>query len=174
MLKTFAANRPVLFAVGLTLIGLVLLLLSSGIAYTNLLQTDPDAVMTMMRLALTAALLFIAWHLGWLEGSGITRLGSWQAWLLAGAGLFYFTSAALYAFFGQIAFDFSSLIHLPAARAVVYRQLAVGLYEEILFRGVILYVLVAAWGRTRLGSSGACSSLPCVLNKLIPAGRRNS
>jgi len=90
-----------------------------------------------------------------LEGAVITRLGSWHAWLLAGAGLLYFTCAALYAFYGKIAFDFSSLIHLPAARTVIYKQLAAGVYEEILFRGVILYVLVSAWVHTRLGIIGS-------------------
>lgn len=155
MLKTFAANQPVLFAISLTVIGFVVLLLTSGIAYTKLHQPYSDGLMTVMRLFLTAVLLLLAWRMGWLEGAGITRLGSWQAWLLAGAGLLYFTCAALYAFYGKIAFDFSSLLHLPAARTVVYKQLAAGVYEEILFRGVILYVLVSAWGHTRLGIIGS-------------------
>jgi membrane protease YdiL (CAAX protease family) len=151
MLKTFAANQPVLFAISLTAIGFVLLLFTSGIAYTKLRQPYSDAAMTMMRLAITVALFLLAWRTGWLEGTGITRLGRWQVWLLAGAGLLYFACAALYAFYGKVAFDFSSLIHLPAARAVVYKQLAAGVYEEILFRGVILYVLISAWGHTRMG-----------------------
>jgi uncharacterized protein len=155
MLKTFAANQPVLFAICLTLIGFVLLLLMSGIAYTKLRQPYQDVAMTMMRLALTAALLLLAWRMGWLGGTDITQLGRWQVWLLAGAGLLYFSCSALYAFYGKIAFDVSSLIHLPAARAVVYKQLAAGIYEEILFRGVILYVLVSAWGHTRLGIIGS-------------------
>jgi hypothetical protein len=82
-----------------------------------------------MRLTLTTALLFLTWRMGWLEGVGITRLGSWQSWLLAGAGLLYLTCAALYAFYSKIAFDFSSLLHLPAARAVVYKQLAAGVFS---------------------------------------------
>jgi uncharacterized protein len=155
MLRTFATNQPVLFAVCLTLIGFIMLLFTSGIAYTKLRQPFGDVAMTLMRLTLTAALLFLAWRMDWLEESGITRLGSWQAWLLAGAGLLYFTGAALYAFYGKIAFDIPNLIHLPAARAVVYKQLAAGIYEEILFRGVILYVLVSAWSDTRLGMIGS-------------------
>jgi uncharacterized protein len=155
MIRTVAANQPVLFAICLTLFGFVLLLLMSGIAYTKLRQPYGDVAMTMMRLAITAALLILAWRMGWLAGTGITRLGRWQAWLLAGVGLFSFTCAALYAFYGKIAFDFSSLVHLPAARAVVYKQLAAGIYEEILFRGVILYVLISAWGHTRLGIIGS-------------------
>ncbi len=155
MPNTFAENQPVLFAVCFTLIGFILLLFTSGIAYTKLRQPFGDVAMTLMRLTITAALLFLAWRLDWLEGTGVTRLGSWQVWLLAGAGLLYFTCAALYAFYGKIAFDFPNLIHLPAARAVVYKQLAAGIYEEILFRGLILYVLVSAWGDTRRGMIGS-------------------
>ena len=80
MIKTFAANQPVLFAISLTLLGFMLLLFTSVIAYTKLRQPYGDAAMTMMRLTLTAALLFLAWRMGWLEGAGITRLGSWHAW----------------------------------------------------------------------------------------------
>lgn len=155
MLKTIVVNQPVLVAISLTIIGFVVLLLTSAIAYTKLTQPYSDVMMTVMRLFLAAALLLVAWHRGWLVRAGICRIGRWQAWLLAGAGLLYFTCAALYAFYGQVTFHFSSLLHLPAARAVVYKQLAVGVYEEVLFRGVILYVLVTAWGHTRLGRIGS-------------------
>ncbi|MBI4926386.1 MAG: CPBP family intramembrane metalloprotease [Anaerolineae bacterium] len=129
----------------------MLLLLVSGFAYNKLRQPYQDMAMTAMRLTMTAALLVLTWRMGWLQGTGIARLGGWQVWLLAGIGLLYFSGAALYAFYGKVAFDFSSLIHLPASRAVIYKQFVVGIYEEILFRGVILYVLISAWGNTRLG-----------------------
>lgn len=166
MLKTFAANQPVLFAIVLTLLGFVLLLFMSGIAYTKLRQPYTDRAMTVMRLVATAALLLLAWRMGWLEGIGILRLGSWQVWLLATGGLLYFACAALYAFYGKIAFDITSFAHLPAAHAVFYKQLVAVVYEEILFRGVILYVLVSAWGHTRLGIIG--SAVPTAVLFALP------
>jgi len=155
MLGTFAADHPVLFALGLTIACFVGLLYVSGIAYTKLRQPYGDVAVTVMRLAMAAGLLILVWRLDWLEGSGIARLGSWQVWLLAIGGLLYFTSAALYAFYGKITFDITSFAQLPAARAVVYKQLIAVIYEEILFRGVILYVLVSAWGHTQLGIIGS-------------------
>ncbi len=52
-------------------------------------------------------------------------------------------------------FDIASFAHLPAARAVFYKQLVAVVYEEILFRGVVLYVLLRAWGDTLPGIIGS-------------------
>jgi membrane protease YdiL (CAAX protease family) len=178
MLNTFAANQPVLFAICLTLIGFVLLLFISGIVYTKLRQPYADIAMTLMRLSVTVALLFLAWRMGWLEGTGITRLGSWQVWLLAIGGLLYFTCAALYAFYGKITFDIASFAHLPAARAIFYKQLVAVVYEEILFRGVVLYVLIRVWSGTRSGIIGSVLlaavlfALPHIVGIFIGLSRR--
>lgn len=82
-------------------------------------------------------------------------MGSRQVWLIALAGLIYFTCASLYSFYGKVAFDFSSLIRLPAARTTVMTQFTVGLSEEILFRGVVLHGLARVWGNTKLGMIGS-------------------
>lgn len=98
------------------------------------------------RLVVTVCVLLLVWHLRWLQGSGIGRSGSRQAWLIAVAGLIYFAGASLYSLYGKAGFDFSSLIRLPAAPTTVLTQFTVGLSEEILFRGLILYGLVRVWG----------------------------
>ncbi len=54
-------------------------------------------------------------RLDWMKGAGITRLGSWQVWPLAGGGLLYFNCAALYAFYGKI-----TLYGLPDGRATAH------------------------------------------------------
>jgi membrane protease YdiL (CAAX protease family) len=95
------------------------------------------------------------WRLHWLKDAGITGMGSWRVWILAVVGLLYFASAALFAFYGKVAFDFSSLLHLPDARSAFIRQLIAVIYEEILFRGVVLFVLLNAWGKTKQGTIGS-------------------
>jgi membrane protease YdiL (CAAX protease family) len=156
VLKSFATNSPVLFVIGLMVVWFVAELVFMGIASSVLHKPYGDTVTTTVgRLAVTACVLWLVWRWDWLEASGIVRLGHWQVWLLVGGGMLYFTSAALYAFYGKVAFDISSLIHLPACRTTILTQAAVGLSEEILFRGVMLYVLLRAWGHTRQGMIGS-------------------
>ena len=154
-LRVLAADYPVIFELSLTIVGFVGLLLVTGVAYHRLGKAHGDGIMAMVRLVLTAGLLLLVWHLGGLEASGITRLGSWQVWLLALGGMLYFASAGLYAFYGKLAFSVSSIIRLPAARRAILTQIVPVLYEEILFRGVVLYVLFRTWGHTRTGTIGS-------------------
>jgi hypothetical protein len=152
MLSTFAANYPVLFTLGLTLTCFVSVLFLTGIASSKLRKPYGDVTATMIRLAVAAGLLLLIWRLGGLEGSGIARWGRWQVWLLAVGGMLYFAGVGLYAFYGKVAFDVSSFIRLPAARTVVLTQSVYVLHEEILFHGVVLYVLFRAWGHSGLGN----------------------
>jgi hypothetical protein len=144
VLRTFATNHPVICALSLTLTCFVSVLFLTGIASSKLRKPYGEAIATMMRLAVTAGLLLLIWRLGGLEGSGIARLGRWQVWLLAVGGMFYFAGAGLYAFYGKVGFDVSSFGRLPAARTVVLTQFVSVSQEEILFRGVMLYVLFCA------------------------------
>jgi membrane protease YdiL (CAAX protease family) len=153
--RTFAVHQPVIFALSLTFVCFVLLLFVTGIAYSKLPKPYGDVATTMMRLVLTVGLLWLIWRLGGLEASGITRLGHWQVWLLAFVGMLYFAAASLYAFYGKPAFDVLRVLRSPDARAVILTQAASVLYEEILFRGVVLYVLFRAWGHTRAGTIGS-------------------
>lgn len=154
-LGTFSANHPVLFVLGLTLTCFVFLLMVTGVAIGKLREPYSEVTAAMVRLALAAGLIYLIWRLGWLAGSGITRLGGWRVWLLAGVGVLYFSAAALYAFYGKVAFDLSSFARLPAARGIFIKQLVSVFYEEILFRGVILFVLFRAWGHTIQGMIGS-------------------
>jgi hypothetical protein len=89
-----------------------------------------------------------------LQSSGIGQVGTWQVWLLALAGLIYYAAASLYAFYGKAAFDFSSLAQ-PRAREILTTTLVVGVGEELLFRGLVLFVLMRAWGSAPAGQIGA-------------------
>jgi membrane protease YdiL (CAAX protease family) len=151
-----ATNRPVGFVLVLTIVWVVLFLVFMGVASTILQKPYGDAMtVSISRLAVTACVLFLAWRLNWLKASGISRLGSWQVWLLALGGLIYFVSASLYAFYGKIAIDFSSVLRLPDARAAVTTHFIAGLSEEILFRGLVLYALMRVWRNTTRGILGS-------------------
>ena len=156
ILRSFTTNQPILFAVCATIAWFVLVLVFTGIASSALRKPYGDAATgTLGRLGVMVCTLWLIWRLGWLQISGVARLGSGLVWLLALGGLIYFTSASLYAFYGKVAFDFSSLIRLPAARTTVLTQLVVSLSEEILFRGLALYALTRVWGHTRVGLVGS-------------------
>lgn len=155
-ISTFARHHPIGFVLVLTILWVVLLLVFMDIAST-IFQVPYGGAMTVSvgRLAVTACVLFLAWRMGWLKASGISRPGSWQVWLLALGGMVYFASANLYSFYGKIAYDFSSLLRLPDAHAAVTTHFLAGLSEEILFRGLVLYALIRVWGNTTRGILGS-------------------
>jgi membrane protease YdiL (CAAX protease family) len=150
-----ATNHPVLFAFGLTVVCFVLVFFLMGVAYSKLRKPYGDVAAVILRSVLAIGLFLLLWRLGGLERSGLTRLGRWQAWLLAVGGMLYVVGAGLYAFYGKLAFDVSSFARLPAARTLALRQLVYVLHEEILFRGVVLMILFGAWGHTRAGTIGS-------------------
>jgi membrane protease YdiL (CAAX protease family) len=154
-LRSMATTHPTLFAIALVVAWFALLMVSVGIASSALRRPYGDATSSAIaRLAVTVCVLLLVWRMGWLEASGIARLGRWWVWLLALGGTIYMASAGLYSFYGRVALDWSPL-RLPAARAMLVTQLAAGLAEEVLFRGAVLYTLVRAWGNTRPGMVGS-------------------
>jgi len=151
-LRSFETHHPVAFALSLTLGWVVLVLVFIGVAARALRAPYGGAATTAVsRLAAAACTLLLIWRLGWLGASGVTRLGRGRIWLLAVAGMVYLAGASVYWFYGNLAFDVSRLLQPPVARAAVLAQLAVGLSEELLFRGLVLCALVRVWGETRRG-----------------------
>ena len=154
--RSFTTNQPILFVICATVAWFVLVMVFTGIASSALRKPYGDATTgTLGRLAVMACTLWLVWRLGWLAASGVTRLGSGPVWLLALGGLIYFASANLYAFYGKVAFDLSTIARLPDTRAIVLTHIIVSLCEEILFRGLVLYALTRVWGHTRVGLVGS-------------------
>ena len=52
---------------------------------------------------------------------------------------------------GDLSFNFGIFARSETARGILLRDGVVGFVEETLFRGIILHVLVRAWGRSRRG-----------------------
>lgn len=151
-ITNFARHHPLIFVLTLTFTWILLLLLFMGIVSAVFHTLPGDSVsLSLARLSTTVCVLLLAWRLNWLKAAGFSRLGSWQVWLLALVGLVYFASASLYSFFGKVAFDFSSLLQLPDARAAVITHFIAGLSEETLFRGLVLYALIRVYGGTIRG-----------------------
>jgi membrane protease YdiL (CAAX protease family) len=169
-LRRISDNRPLLFAL-LTTLAWVL----AGGAFAGLgalvlgVPLGGTAPQVLGTVSATACLLAVAWRLGWMGPAGIASVGGWRAWLAGLVALAYLVVAYWYAFFGDISFDPAFLTRSEAARSVVWRQILVGAVEEILFRGVLLYVLVRVWGRTARGilaSAFATAALFGVLHLL--------
>ena len=109
-----------------------------------------DASQTAGRVVSTVLLLGILHRPGWLKPSGIVSIGSRRVWLIAGVAVVYLVPAYVWGLFGM-----SGLEALPSSGDAVLRELpagvSVGIAEEVLFRGVLLFVLVRVWGADRTG-----------------------
>ena len=151
-LKSYSRKQPILFVLILIITWFVLGMVFIGISSSAIGKTFDDLTANILgRLAVIICTVLLVWRLGWLEVSGIARLGSWQVWLFALGSLIYYACASLYAFYGKAAFDFSILTQLPNSRITALLHFVVALGEEILFRGLILYVLARGRGYTTQG-----------------------
>lgn len=151
-LRSFGKRHPLAFALGSALGWLVLALIVTGAASSALgAPYGSAATLTVGRLAAAACTLLLIWRLGWLGAAGVTRAGRGRIWLLAMAGMVYIAGGSLYWLFGSPDFDVAGLLQRPAARAAALAAAAVGLSEELLFRGLILCGLARAWREARRG-----------------------
>lgn len=151
--RQFASKRPLIFALLMVLLLLVLMggaaALTIGLLGYEITDTMPQIIGQFVA---TLGFLFILWRFDWLAASGITRLGSRRLWLATMLILVYIGLSLCYAFFGTLRVDLS--LRTEMAPMLVHTTMA-GVMEEILLRGLILYALVAVWGRTRWGITAA-------------------
>lgn len=148
--KRFAARYPigvgVIWAVAL-LVGLVAF---TGLAMVVLPASEGQetTALTVARVATALAVVALLWRMGWLQAAGVTRVGTWQVWLVTLGATLYEILVAMWAFFGSLRLDgVASLeaLSLPVA------GLTAGIVEELVFRGAILYAFVRVWGNSRRG-----------------------
>jgi membrane protease YdiL (CAAX protease family) len=148
-LKRFATRRPLLFAIFLLLSSLVVVILATTLVVIlfNRNQTDPMLGLIGNLVAALFLVLLLS-RFGWLRAAGIASWGSWKGWLVALVLLIYYLLELSYSFFGDLNFS------VPATALAGLRLPTVfvgGMFEEILFRGAILYALVNVWGTNQRG-----------------------
>jgi membrane protease YdiL (CAAX protease family) len=148
-IKAFALRRPLLFVILLILSLLVVEILAGFLAVVlfNLEQADPIFALAIL-LITTLYLGFILWAFKWLKVAGLAFLGSWKGWGVTLVLLIYYLLELEYSFFGEVSFTVPS----TAVNGLRLPGVFIGaMFEEVLFRGVILYTLVCVWGATRKG-----------------------
>lgn len=155
-LLSFATNHPVLFVLGALITWLAIWILFLATAAGALGRPYSESVpMTLSRLATILCLLLLLWRMGWLKDAGIIQLGSWRIWLIALAGIGYIIPTSLYSFFGKATLNASALLQNPAALTNIMENFVVAVNEEIFFRGLVLLVLLRAWGARKWGLIGS-------------------
>jgi membrane protease YdiL (CAAX protease family) len=149
MLKRLASRRPLIF-VFLVILSSVAIRILTPLLVRVLFRVDPvnPILDPIGGLTATLFLVFVLWRFGWLKAAGVASWGSWKGWAVALILMIYYVIELKYSFFGELNFT------VPAAAVSGFRVPSVfifGMFEEVLFRGVVLYALVSVWGTTRKG-----------------------
>ena len=162
-IERFATRRPVPFVILATVVWMLVAGMGALLA-SRLLDTSFGGALaqSLGMLTATALLLVVMGRWGWLRAAGITRLGSWQLWLVTGGLILYIVAVYQMAFFGEIGLDLLDPWRSEAGQTILRRQAVVGVAEEFLFRGLLLYALVRVWGTTRRGMLAAVT-LPALI-----------
>lgn len=144
-----AARRPMAFSLG-SVVAVFVVMAAVVVTTASLLGARPAAMGPQVagQVVGTVVVLVVLWRLGWLHRAGVSRLGDRRLWLATGVILVVTGVGALLSFFGTVAVDLS--VDRAMAPVLVHTAMA-GVMEELLFRGLVLCVLVAAWGGTRRG-----------------------
>ena len=152
-IRRLAADRPFSFAVLSVIVVLAVMGVAAGGAAGVLdREISDDAMQVAGQVAGVVVLVVVMWRLGWLAPAGVTRLGDRDTWVAIAVILVYTGLCALWAFFSSFAVDLS--VDSAHAAVLLHTTLA-GVVEELLFRGLVLYVLLSAWGQTRRGTVAA-------------------
>lgn len=148
-LRRFASRRPLLFVILLILSSLFIVSLAATLVVVLFGVDRADSMLAPIgTLTATILLVVLLWRFGWLKASGVASWGCWKGWLAALVLLIYYLFELIYSFFGEISFS------VPTAAVSGFRVPSVfigAMFEEILFRAVVLYALVSVWGTTRRG-----------------------
>ncbi|MGD8405676.1 MAG: CPBP family intramembrane metalloprotease [Anaerolineales bacterium] len=145
--KKLAIRYPYLFMVVIyPLIPYSLILLQLGIAEViGLTALGPRSFQDSTKVLAVLIYVFILWRFGWCRPAGFQSFGSWQAWLIMVAASVFELALTIFVINGH--FAWSNLTNLADPPA----YLLVGLFEEIAFRGLILYAFLRSWEDKRFG-----------------------
>lgn len=147
----FSERKPLVFVLILVMVWMSLVFVIA-LLVGNLLSkriADP-LIQAVGTLVATLLLLLGAYRIGWINRIGITNLGSTSSWIATLVLSVYVLLVGFYAYFGDISFQFGSLLG-QEAWPILLQGLRAGFVEEVVFRGIILYSLIRVWGKTNRG-----------------------
>jgi len=147
--KQFATSHPVIFGLIIIFIAVFVEIVGGTLAFVVGDTYGSHIVRGLILLAGTLFLLLIPWRFNWLRTAGIARLGRIQQWLFVLPAIIYLLITNMYAIFGDFGFQIQDQ---TLAGVIAFENLIDGgLWQEITFRGVILYGLIRAWGNSKQG-----------------------
>jgi membrane protease YdiL (CAAX protease family) len=149
-LKSLATNRPIVFGVIITVsFSILLILISIPVMILGELGENAKlALLSFERLVITALFVFLLNRFGWLHPAGFRRPDRPRRWAVIVLPSLFLCLTLPYAYTRSLTFDLSD----PAKVAVTFlNALAIGLVEETIFRGVILYAFLRLWGDSQRG-----------------------
>jgi len=147
--KTFAVLHPVLFVMIFVFISVLLI----AIAYSwgeifPCSELSQYIGQSITQLVSALCFIFILWRFGWLRASGFTSVGRGQTWILITLPFLYVLAKDIYLITGEFSFGLSNptlLFWLGVS------SLTTGLFEETVFRGVVLFSFLLLWDHSRSG-----------------------
>lgn len=153
--KIFSALPPFWFVMMLVFISAFLI----AIAYLwAVLFPDLDLNQyigqSIIQLVSTLCFIFILWRFGWLRASGFTNIGRGQTWIIIILPFIYVLAKDIYFMTGDFSFELS---HATLLFWLGLSSLTTGLFEETLFRGVVLFSFLLLWDHSRSGMTKSIS-----------------
>jgi len=166
-MKNFALKNPISFSIIITLVFFVLMVVVFIIGtLTTDIPNGKNIGEILGKVIISLVLLLILWRFNWLKGSGITYFGSFKNWIAILPLLVYAVLSTTYAYTGIIEI---SIINSTEDIFIGANMIATGLFEELLFRGLILYCFLLAWSHRKynLIMSGIASAAIFGMSHLI-------
>lgn len=154
--KVFAEYHPFLFVMILGFISVFLIILAYS--WGELFQgseLNQYIGQSVIQLASTLFLIFILWRFGWLRDSGFTSIGRGQTWIIIILPFIYVLAKDIYFMTGDFSFELS---HPTLLFWLGLSSLTTGLFEETLFRGVVLFSFLLIWNHSRSGITKSISA----------------
>jgi membrane protease YdiL (CAAX protease family) len=147
--KRLATESPLIFGLAVTLTFILMVIITSVIAKRWPAESPRwYFASTIGRVVSIALLLAVLARLEWLRPAGLTRPGRWPTWLIVLPLLAYSMAVSTYAMTGGFNFRFSAPA-LPGVAALFLMTHA--LFEEVVFRGLVMVAFVKVWGGTTRG-----------------------
>ena len=149
-LKSLATNRPIVFGVIITVLFSILLILISVLLLIvgSLGESAELALLGLGRLAIAALFVFLLNRFGWLHSAGFRWADSPHRWAVIVLPTLYMCLAFPYAYTRSLTIDLSNPAKVVAT--FLHAQ-TIGLVEETIFRGVIMYAFLRLWGDSQRG-----------------------